>query len=129
MLEHLANQADHDRAQKRGGGRTPISIDRLTAERRYGCEPAHSLTAERLFERQWALALLDKVLEAMKYEMTRAGKERQFEALRPALLGVASPKSTVDDKIISGTAECGGAAPSSNRGRGAEITGGSHGNL
>ena len=38
----LANQADHDRAKKRGGGRSPISIDRLTAEGRYGREPAHT---------------------------------------------------------------------------------------
>ena len=45
---YLANQADHDRARKRGGGRSPISIDRLAAEGRYGCEPAHTLTAERL---------------------------------------------------------------------------------
>jgi RNA polymerase sigma factor (sigma-70 family) len=85
----LANQADHDRAQKRGGGHAPISIDRLTAEGRYRREPAHSLTAERLFERQWALTLLENVLEVMKNEMARAGKERQFEALRPSLLGLA----------------------------------------
>ena len=85
----LANQVDHDRAKKRGGGRAPISIDRLAAERRYGSEPTHNLTAERLFERQWALALLDNVREALAAEMTRAGKARQFEALRPALLGEA----------------------------------------
>ena len=83
----LANQADHDRAKKRGGDRSVISIDRLTAEGRYGHEPAHTLTAERLFERQWALALLDKVLVTLTAEMTQAGKVRQFEALRPVLLG------------------------------------------
>ncbi len=85
----LANQADHDHTKKRGGGRSPISIDRLAAEGRYGREPAHNLTAERLFERQWALAMLDNVREALAAEMTRAGKTRQFEALRPALLGEA----------------------------------------
>jgi RNA polymerase sigma factor (sigma-70 family) len=85
----MANQADHDRAKKRGGGRSPISIDRLSAEGRYGREPTHTLTAERLFERQWALALLDNVLEALTAEMRRTGKARQFEALRPALLGSA----------------------------------------
>jgi DNA-directed RNA polymerase specialized sigma24 family protein len=86
---YLANQADLHRARKRGGGRSPISIDRLAAEGRYGCEPAHNLTAERLFERQWALALLDHVLKSLAAEMTRAGKERQFKALQPALLGGA----------------------------------------
>jgi RNA polymerase sigma factor (sigma-70 family) len=85
----LANQWDHERAKKRGGGRAPISIDRWAAEGRYGSEPAHTLTAERLFERQWALALLDNVLNALTAEMAQAGKTRQFEALRPALLGSA----------------------------------------
>ena len=85
----LANQSDHDRALKRGGGKAPISIDGPAAEGRYGREPAHGLTAERLFERRWATTLLDNVLGAVEAEMTRAGKSRQFEALRPALLGDA----------------------------------------
>jgi RNA polymerase sigma-70 factor (ECF subfamily) len=86
---YLANQAHHDRALKRGGGKVPVSIDRMAAEGRYGLEPAHTLTAERLFERQWALALLENVLKALAAEMAQAGKARQFEALRPALLGGA----------------------------------------
>jgi RNA polymerase sigma-70 factor (ECF subfamily) len=85
----LANQSDHERARKRGGGRTPISIDRLAAEGRYGSEPAHDLTAERLFERKWATTLLENVLGELEAEMARAGKSRLFEALRPALLGGA----------------------------------------
>ena len=54
---YLANRRDHDRAAKRGGGVTIVSIDRLDAESRYDREPAHELTAERLFERQWALTV------------------------------------------------------------------------
>jgi RNA polymerase sigma-70 factor (ECF subfamily) len=84
---YIANQADHDRALKRGGGRVPISIDGMAAEGRYSREPAHTLTAERLFERQWALELLDNVLTALRAEMTKAGKVRHFEVLRPALTG------------------------------------------
>ncbi len=90
---YLTNQANQDRARKRGGGRLPISIDALAAEGRYGCEPAHTLTAERLFERQWALTLLNRVLESLAAEMARVGKTRQFEALRPALLGAAERTS------------------------------------
>jgi RNA polymerase sigma factor (sigma-70 family) len=86
---YLANQADHQRAVKRGGGRAPISIDRLKAEGRYHGEPAHEWTAESLFDRQWALTLLDRVLERLEAEMNDAGKSRQFSALRPALLGGA----------------------------------------
>jgi DNA-directed RNA polymerase specialized sigma24 family protein len=86
---YLANQMNHNRAQIRGGGRSRISIDRLEAEGRYTREPAHALTADRLFERQWALALLENVLNALAAEMTEAGKAQLFEALRPALLGGA----------------------------------------
>jgi RNA polymerase sigma-70 factor (ECF subfamily) len=94
---YLANQADQGRAKKRGGGRSPISIDRPAAEGRYGCEPAHDLTAERLFERQWAMTLLEHVRETLAAEMARAGKARQFEALRSSLLGGAkrSPYSKI----------------------------------
>jgi DNA-directed RNA polymerase specialized sigma24 family protein len=87
---YLANQIDHERAKKRGGGLVAISIDARTAEGRYGCEPAHQLTAERLFEKQWALTLLDRVLERLEAEMNHAGKSRQFAALKPALLGGAA---------------------------------------
>jgi RNA polymerase sigma factor (sigma-70 family) len=86
---YLSNQADRERAARRGGGRPPISIDRLQAEGRYERHPADDLTAERLFERQWALTLLDHVLEKLEAEMARSGKQKQFAALRPALLGMA----------------------------------------
>ena len=52
---YLANCRDHDRAAKRGGEVAMVSINRLDAECRYDREPAHELTAERLFEREWAL--------------------------------------------------------------------------
>jgi RNA polymerase sigma-70 factor (ECF subfamily) len=87
---YLANQRDHDRAKKRGGGRACISIDGLTAEGRYGREPLHEFTAERLFERQWALTLLDQVIVRLESEMDKAGKSRQFAILRPTLLGSAA---------------------------------------
>jgi RNA polymerase sigma-70 factor (ECF subfamily) len=86
---YLANRRDYDRAWKRGGGRTPVRIDGLTAEGRYSREPAHDLTAERLFERHWALTLLGLVVDRLEAETARAGKARQFAALRPALLGGA----------------------------------------
>jgi RNA polymerase sigma-70 factor (ECF subfamily) len=84
---YLANQARYHRAEKRGGGRPTITIDRLDGEGRYAREPLHSLTAERLFDRQWALTVLDRVLRRLQDEMEAAGKTRQFEALRTSLLG------------------------------------------
>ena len=84
---YLANRRDHDRAAKRGGGITIVSIDRLEAENRYDREPAHELTAERLFAKQWALTMLGRVLERLEAESAQAGKAVLFARLRPVLQG------------------------------------------
>jgi DNA-directed RNA polymerase specialized sigma24 family protein len=84
---YLANQRDHDQAVKRGGGITIVTIDRIDAENRYDREPSHELTAERLFEKQWALLLLERVLRRLEAESEQAGKAELFARLRPALQG------------------------------------------
>ena len=84
---YLANRRDHDRAEKRGGGRRLVSIDRTTAEGRYGREPSHEQTAERLFEQRWATTLLDLVVGRLEEEMTAAGKARQFADPAAGALG------------------------------------------
>jgi RNA polymerase sigma-70 factor (ECF subfamily) len=83
----LSHARDHDRALKRGGGRTPVSIDLQDAEGRYINEPAHDLTPERLYERRWALVLLGHVLARLESEANRAGKSALFDRLRPMLEG------------------------------------------
>ncbi len=78
----LANQRDHDRALKRGGGRVPLSIDFQVAEERYRREPSHELTAERIYERRWALTLLEQVIESLAREVQAAGKSDLFDVLK-----------------------------------------------
>jgi DNA-directed RNA polymerase specialized sigma24 family protein len=90
---YVANERDHAHAKKRGGGRVTISIDGLAAEGRYRRAPVHQLTPERLFEKQWALTLLDRVIERLEAEMAQAGKSRQFMALKPAVLGESTRTS------------------------------------
>ena len=93
---YLANCREHDRAQKRGGGRDPISIDVIRAEGLFVCEPYHDLTAERLFERQWAMTLLDRALALLKEEFKLAGQETLFDRLNLALSGAyEAPKYRV----------------------------------
>ena len=89
----LAHRRDHDRAIKRGGGQAHFSIDRQDAEGRYRNEPAHDLTAERLFERRWATVLLEQVLARLESEAGRAGKSKLFAHLRPLLEGEDLPES------------------------------------
>ena len=73
-VHFLANAHDRAGALKRGGGRTFVPIDAGAAEGRYGAEPAHDLTPERLFERTWALTLLAAVFEALRREYESEGK-------------------------------------------------------
>ena len=77
----LADHRDRQDAGKRGGGRFPISIDPLDAERRYTLEPANRLTPERIFDRTWALTLLGRVVDRLRGEYDDAGQAARFEAL------------------------------------------------
>ena len=66
---HLSDEAKHDRAQKRGGGVHPVSLDRNTAENRYRIEPVDAHTPETLFERRWAMTLLAHAMERLRGEL------------------------------------------------------------
>jgi RNA polymerase sigma-70 factor (ECF subfamily) len=86
-FEHfLHNEYHRARAAKRGGGKQPLSLDFAGAEDRYAIEPTHTETPDKLFERRWALTLLDCVLARLEQEWTVAGKQKVFERLRPSLL-------------------------------------------
>ena len=85
-LKHfLSNERDYARAQKRGGGQAVISLDFESAESRYRHEPADTMTPERLFERRWALTLLDRVLNRLHDEYAAAGNLPLFERLKEFL--------------------------------------------
>ncbi len=90
-LKHfLANEWDRARAKKRGGGKAAISLNAEAAESRYTLEPADTLTAERIYERRWALTLLDQVLRTLEREHELTGKRELFDELRFCLTGERS---------------------------------------
>jgi RNA polymerase sigma factor (sigma-70 family) len=85
-LKHfLANEWDRARAQKRGGGRRFISLDEHDAESRYALEPRDELSADSLYERRWAMMLLERVLGQLREEFVTAGKIAQFDLLKGVL--------------------------------------------
>jgi RNA polymerase sigma factor (sigma-70 family) len=83
----LSNERNRARASKRGGGRPLLPLDVETAEGRYTREAVDAITPERLFDRQWAIALLAQVLDRLRAEMEAAGRQEQFARLKPLLTG------------------------------------------
>jgi RNA polymerase sigma factor (sigma-70 family) len=91
-LKHfLANELARDHALKRGGGAVPISLTVDSAEERYEREPADATTPETLYERRWALTVIDRVLASVREEWRTQRREHEFDALRRCLLGAAPP--------------------------------------
>jgi DNA-directed RNA polymerase specialized sigma24 family protein len=87
-LKHfLLNDAQHRRAQKRGGGVVPLSLQFDTAEGRYQLEPPDTRTPETIFDRRWALTVLDRALQRLRIESAQAGRSARFDLLKTALLG------------------------------------------
>lgn len=82
-LKHfLADEWDKARAQKRGGGQPIISLDDTTCEDRYRLEPAGAMDAEKLFERRWALTLLEQAKARVRAEYVKAGKAELYDRLK-----------------------------------------------
>ena len=86
----LSNERDRARSLKRGGPRPPISLDVETAEGRYQLEPHDDLTPEKLFDRRWALILLDRALTRVGRDYADANKGALFDHLKGFLTGDSS---------------------------------------
>ena len=85
LKHYLADEWDKASALKRGHGQRFISIDAANAEERYALEPADEEGPDRLFDKRWALTLLDNVLAALRADYADAGQERLFDGLKQFL--------------------------------------------
>jgi DNA-directed RNA polymerase specialized sigma24 family protein len=83
----LADERDRSIAQKRGGESLPFSLE--DAEGRYIKEPFHNETAERIFERRWARAVLERVVNILRDDFIRHGRLDHFNHLKGYLMGQA----------------------------------------
>ncbi|HKD35658.1 MAG TPA: sigma-70 family RNA polymerase sigma factor [Pirellulales bacterium] len=101
----MANEHDRAAAAKRGGERPILPLDLSAAETRYQHEPAHATTPERVFERRWALVLLDQVLARLGEEYRRAGKEKLFEQLKFCLVAESESASYGEIAVRLGLSE------------------------
>ena len=83
----LFDDADRRRALKRGGPHAPLPFEIRNGEEIYQREPFHNESPARIFERRWALALLERVLGRLRDEFASNGEAPQFERLKAFLLG------------------------------------------
>ena len=82
MKNFLASEWRRQATLKRGGDVEVVSIDYEDAENRYRVEPAHALTPEAIYERRWALALLDRAVDDVRTRYAGRGKGELFDALK-----------------------------------------------
>ncbi len=83
----LRNESNHARRLKRGGGKEILSMHGMPAEEWYRLEPVDDCSAEKLFERRWAEALVEQALMRLREDCIAAGQSERFEVLRDFVLG------------------------------------------
>jgi RNA polymerase sigma-70 factor (ECF subfamily) len=81
----LINEWHRGRAVKRGGGRQPLSLDFDSGETKFGLVAVNTVTAEQLYEQQWAVTLLEHVLDQLRAEYAAKDRLPHFEALNSFL--------------------------------------------
>jgi RNA polymerase sigma-70 factor (ECF subfamily) len=99
----LLNAWDRKRARKRGGGIRHESLDVTPEEGFARVEPASYETPERIFEQQWALSLVQRVIDDLRIEQTLAGKAETFDVLLPLMCGERQEESYRDAAAALGT--------------------------
>lgn len=90
LRNFLANEWQKSGRLKRGAGKVFVALDGLEAEERYKVEPADLASADKLFERRWALTLLEAVLRRLELEQAGPEAADRFSALREVLVGEPS---------------------------------------
>jgi len=85
LKRYLANEWDRQHAQKRGGFAAVVPIDQEVAESRFASEPAHTLPADLLFDRQWAMTVLERSMTQLEQEYVASGRAQLFDYLRHCL--------------------------------------------
>jgi RNA polymerase sigma factor (sigma-70 family) len=105
MKNFLAGAHEHACAQKRGGGLPLFSLDLALAEQRFEQEPADISAPDKLFDRQWALALLDGVLARLEAEYRAENKGELFAALKDTLTGARATQPYAELAVRLGLSE------------------------
>lgn len=87
LKNFAAKQWRAETTQKRGGSIPHLSLDYSDGEKRYLCEPEDSLTPDKIFERKWAITILDSAMAKLADEQVAADKKNRFDLLKMYLGG------------------------------------------
>jgi RNA polymerase sigma-70 factor (ECF subfamily) len=82
----LSKEWERAKAQKRGGGRAVLSLNFATADSSLRIDPAAGLTPEQVYDQQWAITLLEQIMDRLKAEFDEKGKANQFAELKGFLI-------------------------------------------
>ena len=104
LKRFLSKERDRAHARKRGGKAGPISLDLEAGDSRHALEPSHDVTPEAIYERRWALTILDRVIVGLRQTYADAGKAGLFDRLKTFLTGEggASPYEGVARELGMG---------------------------
>jgi RNA polymerase sigma factor (sigma-70 family) len=105
LKNFIADARARHRAKKRGGGIAPLSLDAEAAEGRYALDPGHDLTPERIFEREWALAVIEQAMRRLRERYDRSGKRKHFDAMKIFLSGEKRPVPYAEIAPVLGISE------------------------
>jgi len=98
----VADDKDRHRAHKRGGGAV-VQLEFASGEERYQREPAHEDTPEKLFERRWAVSVLERAIERLRDEFVQHGRPEHFDRLKVFLVGQSDAPYAVLAREMSTT--------------------------
>ena len=78
----LSDERDRSQALKRGGGKKILPLNFQNAEGQYTLEPADRLSPEKLFEKSWAMTVLERTMDRLEADMTQKNRHKLFEHLK-----------------------------------------------
>jgi RNA polymerase sigma-70 factor (ECF subfamily) len=82
LKSFVCDERDRAQAKKRGGGRKILSLGFQNAEGQYALEPTDQLSPEKLFEKSWALTVLERTMDRLENEMAEKSKKKLFDHLK-----------------------------------------------
>ncbi len=105
-LKHfLSDERKKARAQKRGSGHQPLSLDVELAEQQHNLEPATDRTPETLFDRRWALTVMERTVARLREEYVAADRGKLFDELKPFQPGEEAVQSYAEVAARLGLSE------------------------